>query len=133
MLCYMLSHSSHYSPTFFPSSSPLLSFSLTSSSSHYSPTFFPSSSPLLSFSLTSSSSHYSPTFFPSSSPLPSFSLTSSSPLSSYPPSTPTYITLILGEVMIEVFDTAPSAKTWNYFTKGQRKSIFQWKEQTMVN
>ena len=35
--------------------------------------------------------------------------------------------------MVEVFDSAINGKPWNYFTKAQRKSITQWKEQTAVS
>lgn len=42
--------------------------------------------------------------------------------------------LTTGKVTLEVYESAAgNAKTWNMFTKGQRKSITQWKEQTLVS
>ncbi len=45
---------------------------------------------------------------------------------------PFCIVLLLAEMMVEVYDSAATGKMWSSFTKGQRKTITQWKEQAKV-
>ena len=39
----------------------------------------------------------------------------------------------LGKLLKDLFDTANHQKPWSHFTKGQRKSLSQWKEQVAVS
>ena len=42
------------------------------------------------------------------------------------------VLLSAGKAIMEVFGNAAGPKAWNSFTKPQRKTITQWKEQAMV-